>query len=169
MVICSKIHGIKRNDQSTIIEKLTDIFGTPKEIVTDRGTAFTSNEFTEFCKENKIRHRRVAVAAPWANGVVERVNRFLKSSLTKLVDSPTDWKSRLGKVQYIINNTHHSVIKSNPAKLMLGYEQRKHRFRSGPIHQSSSQNRHEPRSTTRKSEKKVFTNYRVNKKLQQNL
>ncbi|KAK2575245.1 hypothetical protein KPH14_012760 [Odynerus spinipes] len=78
------------------------------------------------CKCHRIKHRKVAVAAPWANRLAERVNRFLKSSLTKLVDSPDEWKSKLGEMQYIINNTYHSAIKTTPAKLMLGYDQKNH-------------------------------------------
>lgn len=75
---------------------------------------------------SNISHRKVAVAAPWANGVVERVNRFLKSSLSKLTNEITEWKEKLEQIQYIINNTFHSSIKSTPSKVMLGYQQRNH-------------------------------------------
>jgi len=63
---------------------------------------------------------------PWANGIVERVNRFIKSSLTKLSNSPQEWKENLHTMQYIVNNTYHAVTKSSPSKLMFGYEQRNH-------------------------------------------
>lgn len=59
------------------------MFSKPLQIISDRGTAFTSQEFADFVKYSNIKHRQVVVAAPWANGIVERVNRFLKSSLTK--------------------------------------------------------------------------------------
>lgn len=29
-------------------------------------------------------------------------------------------------MQYVINNTYHSVIKASPAKLLFGFEQRSH-------------------------------------------
>jgi len=102
------------------------MIGKPKEIVTDRGTAFTSNEFTNFVNKLQIKHRKIAVAAPWANGMTERVNRFLKSTLCKTLDLQTEWKSRLGEIQYIINNTYHSGIKASPAKMLLGVDQRSH-------------------------------------------
>lgn len=60
---------------------MINIFGTPSQIITDRGTAFTAREFATFTADHKIVHHQVAVAAPWANGLVERVNRFLKSAL----------------------------------------------------------------------------------------
>jgi len=110
----------------TALREIFDAFGKPGEIITDRGTAFTSHEFADFVVGLRCKHRKVAVAAPWANGTVERVNRFLKSSLTKVADSPDAWKKHLGFVQYIINNTYHSVIKASPARLMLGYDQRSH-------------------------------------------
>lgn len=106
------------------LNNLFSTFGSLSELVSDRATAFSSNEFAEFIIRNRVKHRMVAVAFPWANGMVERVNRFLKSSLVKLIDAPGEWRERLGALQYIINNTHHAVTKSTPAKLLLGYEQR---------------------------------------------
>jgi len=103
-----------------------NVFGNPSELVSDRGTAFTSTEFADFVLSIRAKHRKVAVAAPWANGMVERVNRFLKNSLIRIVDSPEEWEHRLGHLQYILNNTHHAVIKTSPSKLLLGYHQRNH-------------------------------------------
>jgi len=85
-------------------QKVFKHFGFPQEIVTDRGTTFASQEFADFVHDRKIKHRLIAVAAPWANGLVERVNRFLKSSLKKLVEDQNRWPSQLSIVQYVINN-----------------------------------------------------------------
>lgn len=101
-------------------------FGNPETLVSDKGTAFTSQEFAEFLRSHNIKHRQIAVAAPWANGIVERINRFLKSCLKKLVEEFHEWSSHLGTIQYIINNTFHSSLKASPSKLLLGYDQRNH-------------------------------------------
>lgn len=101
-------------------------FGVPTEIVSDRGTSFTSAEFEAFVESFKVKHRKVAVAAPWANGLVERVNRFLKTSLMKLCVTPQTWNNHLSTVQYVINNTVHSSIKTTPSIMLLGYDQRNH-------------------------------------------
>lgn len=45
------------------LQVLFNICGTPKEIVSDRGTAFTANDFTYLVKFLKVKHRKVAVAA----------------------------------------------------------------------------------------------------------
>jgi len=120
---------VKTTASREVIKHLTNVFatfGNPCNIVSDRGTAFTSKEFLEFLVVHKITHRKVAVASPWSNGIVERVNRFLKSSLTKLIATPSQWKEKLDSMQYIINNTYHAVVRSTPAKLMFGFEQRSH-------------------------------------------
>lgn len=101
-------------------------FGNPEVLVTDRGTAFMSQEFSEFLHSRNVKHRLIAVAAPWANGLIERVNHFLKTTLRKLTDDQQTWASKISSMQYVINNTNHSSIKTTPSKLLLGYEQRNH-------------------------------------------
>jgi len=123
------LRAVKSTTSRETIEHLRNIFseyGNPTTIVIDRGTAFTSKEFALFISQTLIKHRLVAVAAPWANGLVERINRFLKSLLTKLSDSPIEWKNKLAEAQYIINNTYHSTIKSTPSKLMFGFDLKSH-------------------------------------------
>lgn len=105
---------------------LFDNYGNLNEIVSNRGTAFSSAEFVEFLRPRGIRHRMVAVASPWANGMVERINRFLKVSLKKVVDDSLDWLSKLAIIQYAINNTFHSATRASPSKLLLGYEMKNH-------------------------------------------
>ena len=55
-------------------------------------------------------------------GAVERINRFLKSSLRKIVNDQYEWSDKINEVQYTINNTYHSSIKCSPAKLLFGIE-----------------------------------------------
>jgi len=59
---------VKAPSTGEVIESLKNIFatfGNPSNIVSDRGTAFTSQEFERFLKELQIKHRKVAVASPW--------------------------------------------------------------------------------------------------------
>lgn len=48
------------------LESIFATFGKPLELVSDRGTAFTSKEFAEYLENLNIKHRKVAVAASWA-------------------------------------------------------------------------------------------------------
>jgi len=98
-------------------------FNPPIYLVSDRGTAFTSQEFTEFFNSYKIIHRQIAVATPWANGLAEKLNRFLKSSLKKVVEDTKNWSTQLNVIQYVINNTYHSSINAiSPSKILFGVE-----------------------------------------------
>ncbi|KYQ58870.1 Pro-Pol polyprotein [Trachymyrmex zeteki] len=103
-----------------------DLFDNPSELVSDRGTAFSSYEFANFVRDRNISHHLIAVAVPWANGIVERVNRFLKSSLRKVMEDLANWPDKVGDIQYVINNTFHSSIKASSSKLLLGYDKRNH-------------------------------------------
>ncbi|XP_011858461.1 PREDICTED: uncharacterized protein K02A2.6-like [Vollenhovia emeryi] len=105
---------------------LFHIFSNPGILVSDRGTAFTSHEFASFMKSKGVTHTLTAVASPWANGLVERINRFLKSSLQKIVDDLQIWNTHLNAVQYTINNTFHAVLRNTPSKILLGYDSRNH-------------------------------------------
>lgn len=116
----------RSKDTIEFLEVLFNTVGAPRNIVSDWGTAFTSQEFADFIAKTHVKHRLVAVAAPWANGLVERVNRFLKSSLKELTDEPTNWKLQLMNAQYVLNNTIHSSLKSTPAKLLFDFEQSRH-------------------------------------------
>lgn len=40
------------------------LLGDPKRIISDRGTAFTSHDFTNFVKSRNIKHILTAVASP---------------------------------------------------------------------------------------------------------
>lgn len=57
---------------------------------------------------------------------MERVNRFLKSSLKKILEEVKDWSTVLDTVQYVVNNSFHKLIKTSPSKLFLEYDQRNH-------------------------------------------
>ncbi|CAL1672454.1 unnamed protein product [Lasius platythorax] len=123
------LYPVKTTSSKETIKHFSElfrIFGSPEIVVSDRGTAFTSQEFSNFMVSLNIKHRQVAVAAPWANGLVERVNKFLKSSLKKVLGESDSWDQALELVQYVINNTNNSSLKSSPSMLLLGYEQRKH-------------------------------------------
>ena len=66
------------------LRKQSTIFGNPRRIISDQGTAFTSNSFKEYCDEEGIKHNTIVIGVPRGNGQVERINRILIPLLTKL-------------------------------------------------------------------------------------
>lgn len=58
-------------------------FGFPHTLVTDNATAFTSDEFQDWCKKRGIIHLRGAPYHPATNGAAERLVQSFKQSLRK--------------------------------------------------------------------------------------
>ncbi|XP_036346535.1 uncharacterized protein K02A2.6-like, partial [Rhagoletis pomonella] len=108
------------------LDKYFSYYSRPRRIITDRGTCFTSLEFSNFLLKRNIGHVKVAVASPQANGQVERVNRVLKTMLSKLTETidHADWTAKLSQVEYALNNTVHSTTKHTPSDLLFGVNQR---------------------------------------------
>ena len=72
---------------SETVRKLQEIFsrfGTPEILVSDNGTAFTSAELSDFCKQNSIQHLRSPPFHPQSNGQAERFVDTFKRALLKL-------------------------------------------------------------------------------------
>nr|XP_049693297.1 uncharacterized protein LOC126053899 [Helicoverpa armigera]XP_049695188.1 uncharacterized protein LOC126054290 [Helicoverpa armigera]XP_049704767.1 uncharacterized protein LOC126056282 [Helicoverpa armigera] len=97
------------------------IFGNPRRFITDRGTAFTSNEFKSYCEEEKISHVKITTGVPRGNGQVERVHRILIPVLTKLcLENPAVWYKHVSKVQRALNSTFQRSINTTPFELLMG-------------------------------------------------
>ncbi|GFU85382.1 retrovirus-related Pol polyprotein from transposon 17.6 [Trichonephila clavipes] len=55
-------------------------FGNPIRIIPDRGSAFTSKLFNDYCDEENIQHLQIATGVPRGNGQNERIHRTDSSS-----------------------------------------------------------------------------------------
>ncbi|XP_019184635.1 PREDICTED: uncharacterized protein LOC109179589 [Ipomoea nil] len=61
-------------------------FGLPEHIVSDNGRQFDCQAFADFCRRHDIKHTKVSVAYPQANGQVENVNRTLVDGIRKKLE-----------------------------------------------------------------------------------
>ncbi|GFX45897.1 pro-Pol polyprotein [Trichonephila clavipes] len=78
-------------------------FGNPVRIISDRGSAFTSKLFNDYCDEENIQHLQIATGVPRGNGQVERIHRTLIPVLTKLsLDDSTKWYKYVDRLQRIL-------------------------------------------------------------------
>ncbi|XP_036148576.1 uncharacterized protein LOC114254896 [Monomorium pharaonis] len=124
-----KLYATKSTTSKEVIVCLSQYFAyysKPNVIVSDRGTAFTSAEFTEFIEKQEIKHVKIATGSPRANGQIERVNRVVTPMLAKITDSSVGdhWYKMLEEVEYALNNTVHKSTKEIPSKLLFGVTQR---------------------------------------------
>ncbi|KAG5310249.1 BYR3 protein, partial [Pseudoatta argentina] len=116
------LYKFKDDPNCEVITKLqmqSQTFGNPAGIITDRGTAFSSLEFQNYCEEG-IKHSMVTTGLPRANGQVERLNRTIIPILTKLaMNDLTKWYKYVPIVQQIVNFTFHRSISMIPFELLI--------------------------------------------------
>lgn len=97
------------------------VFGNPKRIVTDKGAAFTSKDFIQYCKDEHIEHSSITTGVPRGNGQVERMHQTIISVLTKLsIENPREWFKYVSRVQKFLNSTYQRSIDTSPFELMVG-------------------------------------------------
>ena len=117
------IHPTKTTAAKEVIDKLEkqrEIFGSPKMIISDRGAAFTSKDFKDYCVVEEIKHVKIATGVPRGNGQVERVNRTIIPTLTKLcIEQPENWYRHVRKLQEVLNSTYQRSIGRTPFELFF--------------------------------------------------
>lgn len=95
------LYPVKSTTSKEVILKLElqkSMFGNPGCIISDRGTAFTSSEFEDYCTEENIQHAKITVSLPRANGQIERINRTIIPVLAKMsIEEPTKWYTHIPK------------------------------------------------------------------------
>nr|XP_012151023.1 PREDICTED: uncharacterized protein LOC105663868 [Megachile rotundata] len=82
-------------------------FGNPTRIISDRGTAFTSSEFREYCTGENIEHILITAGVPRGNGQLS-------------LDNPDRWYRYVDKVQRSINSTYQRSVGMSPFEVMFG-------------------------------------------------
>lgn len=104
------------------LEKIFNIFRVPDRVISDRGTCFTSNLFKKFCSDKRIKHVLNAVASSQSNGQVERYNRTILDCLTaqNLNFNEREWETKVGRIQWGLNNTIQKTTGMTPAEIMFG-------------------------------------------------
>lgn len=118
------IYPTKSTGTAEVLDKLmlqSTTFGNPRRIISDKGTAFTSHDFQEYCTDEKIEHVTVATGVPRGNGQVERVNRTLIPILTKLAaPNAAEWHKYVDRAQRYINNSPNRSTGMTPFYLLFG-------------------------------------------------
>lgn len=93
-------------------------YGAPKKIVTDQGTQFESNVFTEMLHILGTQRERTSPYHPQANGLVERWHRTFKNAI--LATGKVEWVDNLGLTLLGLRNAMKDDIKSSASEMLFG-------------------------------------------------
>lgn len=122
------LYPTKTTSAKDAISRLTSqstIFGNPARIISDRGSAFTSDEFKTYCEEENIDHLKITTGLPRANGQIERLNSIIVSVISKLsIDDPAKWYKHVGAVQQLINSSYQRSVDTTPFQMLIGTKMR---------------------------------------------
>lgn len=100
-------------------------FGTPMQILSDRGPEFESELFNQLMEWLEIDKLRTTAYKPSTNGTVERFHKTLNTMLGKVVsEAQRDWDDRLPFVIAAYRASPHSSTGFSPNRLFLGRENR---------------------------------------------
>ncbi|GFW48770.1 retrovirus-related Pol polyprotein from transposon 412 [Trichonephila clavipes] len=88
----TRLYPTRSTDAAEAINRLENqrhVFGNPARIITDKGSAFTSSAFEDYCKKQNILHISITTGLPRSNGQIEKQNSTIIAVLSKLsVDDP---------------------------------------------------------------------------------
>jgi hypothetical protein len=120
--------AVAQLDEDAIAEFLYDLtmmYGTPYEIITDRGKYFLSEGIGEYKLRLGIRHLATSPYHPQTNGMVERMHAMLGHGISTLVAGRTDrWDEFLDQTIFAIRVRRHAVTKTSPFFLLFGVHPR---------------------------------------------
>ena len=113
-------------DAATSAERLRDVLvvrhGLPFEIITDRGSVFTSKYWNTFMKTLGIKQKFSTAYHPQTDGQTERVNQILTTYLRMHVnDTQDDWPRWLGMAEFAYNSAMQEATGRTPFEANLGY------------------------------------------------
>ncbi|XP_041355427.1 uncharacterized protein LOC121373051 [Gigantopelta aegis] len=116
--------ALKNINTRTVAEALLGVFGRvgiPKQILTDRGTQFTSEMMKEVCRLLSLKQLTTTPYHPTCNGLVERFNGTLKSMLKKMcIERPKDWDRYIAPLLFAYREVPQDSLGFSPFELLYG-------------------------------------------------
>nr|GEV32930.1 reverse transcriptase domain-containing protein [Tanacetum cinerariifolium] len=96
-------------------------FGTPRAIISDRGTHFYNDQFTKVMLKYGVTHCLATLYHPQTSGQVDVSNRGLKIILERTVgENHASWSDKLDDALWAFRTTYKTPIGSTPYKLVYG-------------------------------------------------
>ena len=118
-----EVRIVKKVTTDSVIAFLEEIFareGIPEILVSDNGVQLRSHKMQQFLRNSGVKHCRVALHHPMANGQVERFNRVIKETVQLTRKTELPWKKVLLDCLASYRMTPHSVTGYSPFELLRG-------------------------------------------------
>ena len=107
-----------------ILREMFARYGLPRQIVTDNGPQFISQEFQKFMGVNGIKHIRCSPFHPASNGAAERVVQTIKKALRTAHLAGDSMEHALATFLLRYRTTPHATTGVPPCTLMFGRDLR---------------------------------------------
>ncbi|GJR64103.1 reverse transcriptase domain-containing protein [Tanacetum coccineum] len=116
--------ALPTNDARVVVRFLKALFarfGTPRAIISDRGTHFCNDQFAKVMLKYGVTHRLSTAYHPQTSGQVEVSNRGLKRILERSIgENRTSWSDKLDDALWAFRTAYKTPIGCTPYKLVYG-------------------------------------------------
>ena len=116
--------ALPTNDARVVVrflKKLFSRFGTPKALISDRGTHFFNTQLSRALSRYGVSHRFSMSYHPQTNGQAEVTNRGIKRILEKIIGQNwKDWSDKLDDALWAFRTAYKTPIGTTPFKLVYG-------------------------------------------------
>ncbi|GJU61846.1 reverse transcriptase domain-containing protein [Tanacetum coccineum] len=114
--------ALPTNDARVVVKFLKSLFarfGTPRAIISDRGTYFCNDQFAKVMLKYGVTHRLSTAYHPQTSGQVEVSNRGLKRILERTVgENRASWSDKLDDALWAFRTAFKTPIGCTPYKLV---------------------------------------------------
>nr|GFB02994.1 reverse transcriptase domain-containing protein [Tanacetum cinerariifolium] len=116
--------ALPTNDARDVVKFLKSLFsrfGTPKAIISDRGTFFCNDQFSRVMAKYGVTHRLSTAYHPQTSGQVDVTNRGLKRILERTVEeNRASWSDKLADALWAFRTAFKTFVGCTPYRLVYG-------------------------------------------------